>query len=236
VPRIFLAAVLVAAETLVFGVPCLLFALLDRSGRVAHAIVRLWARLVLRNLGIRVEVEGPAFQGPAVYAANHASALDVPILFGYLPVSGGFRILHKHSLYLVPVLGWYLYLGGHIGIDRGNPFRARRSLAAAVRRIAAGTSVVAFPEGTRAVDERLRPFKRGSLVMAIQAGVPVVPVSLVGVKKLVPAGILTLRPGRVVLRVHPPLPTAGRTSATATELAEEVRRIVAKGCGQEQPA
>jgi 1-acyl-sn-glycerol-3-phosphate acyltransferase len=231
--RVLLGCVLVVAETAIFGLPCLLVGLVDRSGRLSHAMVRLWGRMVLVALGVRVDVEGePAPAGPAVYAANHGSAIDIPILFGYLPAE--FRIIHKRSLYLIPVLGWFLFLGGHIGIDRGKAFRARRSLAAAARRIAAGMSVAVFPEGTRGSDQKIRLFKRGSFLLAIQAAVPVVPVSLVGVKEIVPSGILTLRPGRVVMHLHPAVSTSG--PADAETLAEEVRRIVARGCGQELPA
>jgi 1-acyl-sn-glycerol-3-phosphate acyltransferase len=234
--RILLAIPLIALDTLVFGCVALLAGLLDRTGRLCRRIARAWARVLLLVLGVRVEVSGclNVPTGPAVYAANHGSALDIPILFGYLPVE--FRIIHKRSLYLIPVLGWYLYLGGHIGIDRGKAFRARRILVAAARRIAGGTSVAVFPEGTRAADDRIRVFKRGSFLLAIQAAVPVVPVSLVGVKSLIPSGVLTLRPGRVVVRLHPALSTSGRGAEDAEALAEAVRRIVARGCGQELQA
>jgi 1-acyl-sn-glycerol-3-phosphate acyltransferase len=235
VPRVLFACVAIVAETALLGIACLVAGLADRTGRALHAIVRLWGRLVLQTLGVRVDVEGVGSPpGPAVFAANHASALDIPILFAYLPVE--FRIIHKRSLYMIPIVGWCLYLGGHIGIDRGKAFRARRSLAAAVRRIAAGTSVAVFPEGTRGPDAKVRLFKRGSFLLAIQAAVPVVPVSLVGVKEVVPSGILTLRPGRVAMRLHPPVPTRGRAAEDAEALAEEVRRIVARGCGQELSA
>jgi 1-acyl-sn-glycerol-3-phosphate acyltransferase len=169
-------------------------------------------------------------RGPAVYAANHGSALDIPILFGHLPAE--FRVIHKRSLYRVPVVGQYLYVGGHIGIDRANPFQARKSLERAVDRIRGGTSVVVFPEGTRSPDEKVRPFTRGSFVLAAMAGVPVVPLSLVGVKRVVPGGLLGLNPGTVLLTVHPALPTAGRSVEDAAALADEVRRIVLQGCGQ----
>ncbi len=115
-----------------------------------------------------------------MYAANHASALDILIVFGHLPVD--FRIVYKRSLSLVPLVGWAIWLGGHLPIDRSHPFRARRSLDAAARRIRGGTSVVVFPEGTRSPDGSVRRFKRGSFGLAIAAGVPVVPVSLAGVK------------------------------------------------------
>lgn len=182
---------------------------------------------------MRVIVEGaenlPTL--PAVYAANHCSALDIPILFGYLPVS--FRIIYKRSLNLVPFLGWHLLLGGHVSIDRSNPFKARRSLERAVQRIGQGTPVAVFPEGTRSASAEVGHFKRGSLVLAIQAGVPVVPVSLVGVKQLVPHGIKTLRPGTVRLRIHPPISTAGLEAARADIFAEQVRQIVVRGCASD---
>ena len=164
-------------------------------------------------------------EGPAVFAVNHTSALDIPLLFGKLPAE--FRIIHKKSLYWTPIVGWYLLVGRHIGIDRQNPFRAKQSLAAAALRIHNGTSVVAFPEGTRSRDGRLQPFKRGSFVLAQDAGVPVVPVSLVGVKARVPRGLQSIAPGPVTLKIHPPISTAGRE---AEEVAEEVRAIILRDC------
>lgn len=216
----------VAAATAFFGALGLLGGVLDRSGHSAHQWGRVWARVVLRCLGVRLSVRGlellPA--GPAVYAANHASALDIPLVFAALPLA--FRFIHKRSLRRLPLIGWYLLLAGHIAIDRANPFRARKSLESAARRISAGTSVVVFPEGTRSPDERVRGFKRGSFVLALWAGVPVVPVSLAGVKRVAPRGILTLRPGEVLLRVHAPIPTAGRHASEAGALAEQVRQTV----------
>jgi 1-acyl-sn-glycerol-3-phosphate acyltransferase len=223
--RALLAVPVIALSTLAFGMGAILGGLCDRSGQVGRRLARSWARSILAALGVRVEVEGRENvpPGPALYAANHGSALDIPILFGHLPVD--FRIIHKRSLYLIPVVGWALYLGGHIGIDRSNPFRARKSLEAAADRIRAGTSVAVFPEGTRSPDGGIRPFKRGSFVLAAEAGVLVVPVSLHGVKRVVPHGISTLRPGTVRLVIHAAIPAAGRAQ-DAEALAEEVRRVV----------
>ncbi|HEX9203019.1 MAG TPA: lysophospholipid acyltransferase family protein [Vicinamibacteria bacterium] len=227
--RVLLAVPLIALDTLVFGSAAVLAGLLDRTGRLCRHLARAWARLLLRGLGVRVEVTGSANvpRGPAVYAANHGSALDIPILFGYLPVD--FRIIHKRSLYLIPLVGWTLYLAGHVGIDRGNAFRAHRSLMAAAARIRAGTSLAVFPEGTRSPDARVRPFKRGSFVLALEAQVPVVPLSLAGVKRVAPRGLLTLRPGTVRLAIHPPVATAGLGPEAAESLAEDVRQVVAQG-------
>lgn len=228
--RVLFAVPLFALCTLVLGVPTLMAGALDRSGRMAHAVVRLWARIVLTACGVRVVISGleNVPTGPAVFAANHGSALDIPLLFGYLPVE--FRVIHKRSLYLLPIVGWHLYLGGHIGIDRANPFRARRSLAAAAVRIRRGTSVVVFPEGTRSRDATVQLFKRGSFVLALNAGVPVVPVSLAGVKRVIPRGVLTLRPGTVHIGIHPPVPTSGRDPGEAEAMAQQVRDAVVRGC------
>jgi len=159
--------------------------------------------------------------GPAIFAANHVSALDIPLLFAHLP--SDFRIIHKRSLYWAPVIGAYLYFGGHVGVDRKNAFRAKRSLKRAAQRIHDGMSVAVFPEGTRSRDGRLQAFKRGSFVLAQDAGVPVVPVTLLGVKAIVPHGLVRLRPGRVVLRIHPAVGTDGRP---AEAVAEEVHEII----------
>jgi 1-acyl-sn-glycerol-3-phosphate acyltransferase len=228
--RVLVAMPAMAVVTVACALAAVTGAAVDRSGLLAWRITRGWGRAVLALSGIRVSVHGaehvPA--GPAVFAANHGSALDIPILFGFLPAP--FRIIHKRSLYLVPVLGLYLLLAGHVGIDRSNPFRARRSLDAAARRIAEGTSVVVFPEGTRSTDEAVRHFKRGSFVLAVRAGVPVVPVSLVGVKRVAPGGFLQLRPGTVGLALHAPRPTTDRDVEEAAAIAEEVRQIVSAGC------
>ena len=205
---------------------------LVRPGAV-QALSRVWSRLLLRLFRVEVRSEGqdqhPA--GPAVYAANHSSSLDILVVLAHLPVD--VRIIYKKSLSYVPLLGWSIAVGGHIPIDRSNPFRARRSLQRAAERIRGGTSVLVFPEGTRSPDGSVRHFKRGSFSLALEAGVPVVPVSLVGVKALVPRGLTTLRPGRITLRVHPAISVSGRSRDDAEPLAEETRRVVAAGCERE---
>jgi 1-acyl-sn-glycerol-3-phosphate acyltransferase len=209
-------------------------------GVVDPGVVRplsvFWSRLLLRMLRVRVTSEGLAQvpAGPAVYAANHSSALDILVVLARLPVD--VKIIHKRSLSFVPFFGWSVALGGHIPIDRSNPFRARRSLDQAAARMRNGTSVLVFPEGTRSRDGAVGHFKRGSFGLAIDAGVPVVPVSLVGVKKLVPRGLFSLQPGSVRLRVHAPIATRDQPPDSAQALAEEVRQVVAAGCEGEATA
>ena len=226
--RPVLALPLIGAYTVALGLPAIVFALVGQAP-ASRRMTAIWARLVLRSLGVDVSVSGAERcpPGPAVYAANHTSVIDIPILFGFLPVD--FRIIHKRSLYLVPVLGQYLYVSGHIGIHRGSAFRARRGLELAALRIRSGTSVVVFPEGTRSPEGAVGAFKRSIFLPALEAGVPVVPLSLVGVKDVARGG-LNVRAGRVRLLVHPPIPTAGRDVEEAGALAEEVRAVVMTGC------
>jgi 1-acyl-sn-glycerol-3-phosphate acyltransferase len=227
--RLLLSVPLLLVVTLGLGIPAILAGLVDRRGDLSWRLARWWGRFVLWAWGVRVVVAGEEPpRGPVIYAANHGSVLDIPVLFAHLP--GSFRIVHKRSLYLIPLIGLYLYCSGHVGIDRSKAFRARKSLERAAQRIAGGTSVAMFPEGTRSADGSVGPFKKGSFVLAIQAGVPVVPVSLAGVKRVAPRGLLRLRPGELAMTLHPPVSTTGRGLEEAGVLAEQVRGIVARGC------
>jgi 1-acyl-sn-glycerol-3-phosphate acyltransferase len=219
---------LLAVLTAIFGLSATAFAIVG-ARRGARRITTAWGRTLLRIVGVKVVVEGTPHlpPGPAVYAANHGSVLDIPVLFGHLPVD--FRIIHKRSLHRVPVVGLYLHLAGHIAIDRMSGFRARRSLDRAVERVRAGVSVLVFPEGTRSRHGDVAAFKRGSFVLAVRAGVPVVPLTLAGVKGVMPGGLRGMRPGVVRLIVHPAVPTVDRAADDAGALAEEVRCIVAAG-------
>jgi 1-acyl-sn-glycerol-3-phosphate acyltransferase len=230
--RLLVQAPLAAAVTAFLSLVAILVGIVDRSGRGCRAVGGLWGRALLRIGRVGVQVEGLEHlpPGPAVYAANHTSALDIPIVLGHLPVD--FRIIHKRSIYLLPILGQAVWAAGHIAIDRTNAFRARRSLADAADRIRAGASVVVFPEGTRSPDGTVRRFKRGSFGLALAAGVPVVPVSIIGVKTVVPRGFPSLVPGTVRVRVHAAVPVADPEPRDAEALAEEVRQTVAAGCAR----
>ena len=227
--RGLLSAPLLALLTVLFGIPAIALGLLG-ARRSARRITTAWARSLLRVVGVKVVVEGASNVpgAPAVYAANHGSVLDIPVLFGHLPVD--FRIVHKRSLRYVPVIGLYLAAAGHIAIDRGNAFRARKSLDRATERIRRGASVMVFPEGTRSARGDVAAFKRGTFLVAVRSGAPVVPLSIAGVKAVMPTGLRALRPGTVRLIVHEAIPTRGRAESEAGRLAEKVRRIVAAGC------
>jgi 1-acyl-sn-glycerol-3-phosphate acyltransferase len=164
-----------------------------------------------------------------VFVSNHQSIYDIPIIFWWLPVQ--LRIIAKDSLGSFPFLGWHLRRSGHVLVNRRSPG------AAVVRRlkelIQRRQSVIVFPEGTRSRDGALLPFKRGVFLMAIEAGVPVVPVSVAGSRHVMRKGRLMTCPGFVELMIHDPIETSALAADAATELAERVRAIISAPVEQE---
>ena len=146
-----------------------------------HRIARLWARLILKTVGIRVRVEGLEHlhpSQPAIYAANHLSALDIPVLYSHLP--GQFRIMAKQELFRYPFLGWYLKRSGQIPIVYGDAHASLRSLNRAGEALRKGMPLVVFPEGGRSRTGQLQEFMGGAFYVAIRAQAPVVPMAIVG--------------------------------------------------------
>jgi 1-acyl-sn-glycerol-3-phosphate acyltransferase len=199
----------------------------DTGGRWQHLWARIWSWLILKTGGIQVRVEGleNVPQETAIYCANHQSAMDIPILFVYLPVQ--FRFLAKRSLFNLPFLGWHLYRSGHIPVDRGQPRKAFRSFDQAAERVRSGVPVVLFPEGTRSRDGALKPFKGGSFYLAIQARVPVVPITLNGTRHVHEPDTLHVRSGHTEMIIHPPISTAGLNSQDVDELSAQVHSCIA---------
>ncbi len=210
--------------TAVCGTLSLFASLFDSRGRWQHAFARLWSWLILTTSGIRTRVEGAENLVPqktAIYCANHQSAMDIPILFVNLPVQ--FRFVAKRSLFKMPFLGWHLKRSGHIPVDRERPREAMRSLDEAAEKIRAGSSVMLFPEGHRSRDGKIGPFKSGSFYLAIQSGVPVVPITLNGTRAVLKPDTYHVRPGQTEMIVHPAIPTHMLTREDVEALSEKVR-------------
>jgi len=183
-----------------------------------------WSRLLLRVNGVRLRVEGLERLDAArsyVFVANHTSMLDIWVLLVAIPHS--FRYLAKQELSRAPILGKAMDSAGNIFIDRQNLTSAFASYEQAAHQIQAGMSAMIFAEGTRSLDGRLLPFKKGPFVLAIQAGVPVVPVYVEGALRLTPKGALYVLPGEVVVRVAAPIPTDGMTQEDRARLSDEAR-------------
>jgi 1-acyl-sn-glycerol-3-phosphate acyltransferase len=212
--------------TIVLGTLSLTSSLFDSRGYVAHWCARTWSRLILRTTGVRVHVDGLARLVPGrtyVFVANHQSIYDIPILFWSLPYQ--LRIIAKESLGRFPFLGWHLRRTGHMLVDRRRPDRAA-IFDWASRLTSQGLSLIVFPEGTRSPDGRVGRFKGGSFYLALEAGLPVVPLSVVGSRHVMLKGRLATYPGDVRLVVHAPIDTRELAGTDPKEFGERVRQIV----------
>ncbi len=206
-PALFAVAVLVWAVTLPF----------DRRRVLLHLYTCAWASFyVWMNPLWRSRVVGREhlpWRGPAVIVANHLSLIDILVLYGLFRP---FKWVSKESVFRVPFLGWNMWLNGYVPLRRGSAESVRAMLARCAELLAQGSPVLVFPEGTRSADGRLQPFKDGAFRLAIQAGVPVVPVAISGTHETLPKHGMVLRNRMdAVVRVLPPIDTKAHPGVAA---------------------
>jgi len=221
----------IGVYTIVLGTVSIASTLFERRGLFAHRCARLWARLILWTTGVRVRAAGlERLERRASYvlASNHQSIYDIPIVFDTIPLQ--LRIVAKASLGRLPFLGWHLSRTGHLLVRRENP--GAGVFKRMSRLVSDGVSLVVFPEGTRSPDGRVGRFKGGPFLIAIDAELPIVPVSVAHSRHVMLKGRLMTCPGTVDLIVHEPIPTAGLTRDDARALAERVRGIVVAGVAE----
>ncbi len=226
----------IAIYTIVLGALSIASSLVDRRGHFAHGCARLWSWLILATTGVRVKVTGLERLTPGrtyVFAANHQSIYDIPVIFASLPYQ--LRIIAKDSLGRFPILGWHLSRTGHLLVDRrkADP-RGVFEWASALP--SKGASLIVFPEGTRSADGLVGRFKGGSLYPAVQAGLPIVPLSVVGTRHVMRKGRLMTCPGDVALVVHEPIDTSAVSEPAPSDvraLATRVRDVIAPAVEEE---
>lgn len=223
-------------STAIFGTIALAASLFDKSGRAQHRIARAWARSCVLISGARLTLRGVANLSRypvAVFAANHTSYMDTPVVFASLPMQ--FRILAKKELWSLPFIGWYLNRSGQIPINTENPHATLSSLGAGVRALRAGMPLFVFPEGSRTPDGQMQPFLSGAAYLAIRAQVPLVPIALNGVYDLLPIHTRHFYPGRLTLTVGEPISTKGMSLRQADELTTRLRAAIEELCDQPVP-
>ena len=205
----------------------------ERMGNAVHKVAQIWGRSILVVSGIHVEISGlenTRQLQSCIYMCNHQSNYDIPVLLGKLPVQ--FRWLAKAELFRIPLFGRSMRGAGYISIDRFDRTSAFQSLDRAAETIRQGTSVMIFPEGTRSADGKLQPFKKGGFVLAVDAGVPIVPVVISGTHEIMPKGRLMVRRQPVKVQVKPPIETSTYTRSTKAELMSQVRRSMLASASQ----
>ena len=220
-----------------FGTAALIASLWAKTGRTQHRIARAWARVCVWISGARLTVRGgeKLRRHPvAVYASNHTSYMDTPVVFSTLPFQ--FRILAKKELWSMPFIGWYLNRSGQIAVDTDNPRATLSSLSAGVKALKNGMSLFIFPEGSRTPDGELKTFLAGAAYLAIRAQVPVVPIALSGVYDLLPIHASHFFPCEVTLTAGEPIETVGMTIRQTDELTERLRAAIAEMLKEQLPA
>jgi 1-acyl-sn-glycerol-3-phosphate acyltransferase len=227
---------LIVLSTVAMGTLSILATFFDAAGNRAHHLARIWGKMLLAASFIRVRSEGLEKidpQGTYVFVSNHASLMDIPAILSEVP--NQFRFFAKKGLYKIPFLGTHLRRAGHLPVDRSSPRASLRSMSDAARIIAArGTSVLLFPEAGRS-PEGLREFKEGAAYIAIKAGVPIVPMALVGMRPLLPMGSVHIRSGRVTLRVGAPIPTKDLKISDREALTQRLYGEIAAMLGSGHP-
>ena len=224
---------LMALTTAFFGSICLLVSLFDKGGRAQHRIARLWARSSIFFAGCSLKLRGAENlrrNAVAVYASNHTSYMDTPVVFAALPFQ--FRILAKKELWPIAFIGWYLDRSGQIPIDTANPRTTLSSLGIAVKALRSGMPLFVFPEGARTPTGKLQTFLSGAAYLAIRAQVPLVPLALSGVYDLLPIHTRHFYPGELTLAVGEPIETTGMTVRQTDELSEKLRAAIDELRGQ----
>jgi 1-acyl-sn-glycerol-3-phosphate acyltransferase len=226
--------------TLVMGAAALPGGLFDSDGRRLHWFSYAWSWLIMKTIFSPVKVTGLEnidTSKPHVYAANHASALDIPVLYVNLPFQ--FRIAFKKELLSYPFVGWHLKRSGQICLDQQNPSRSIGSIRQALKGLKAGMPLVIFPEGGRTDDGEIKPFLPGAFFLAIKAQVDIVPVALVGTFELLPMDTYHIKCRPLEMRVGEPISTAGLTvrdlEAVSHKVQGEMESLYYRDCsGRDQ--
>lgn len=201
----------------------------DPHGKRVYRISQLWTWFILRLGGISLKVRGLENIETGqqyIFMVNHQSNIDIPVLIQSLP-EFQLRWIAKKELLWVPLFGWAMWASKHITVDRANPSAALKSLERAKERIAAGISIVVFPEGTRSRDGRLLRFKKGGFLLAVQTRTQIVPVTINGSANVLPAGGWRLRSGTIEVFIDQPVAVEGDRAGKLRALTAQVRETIA---------
>ena len=223
-----------AVASVVFGVLAMIAGQIPPRGERVVPFARAWARCLLWSAGVRLEKsfeEVPDRRQRYVFMANHQSLYDIPVLLASLPVS--FRFLAKRSLFKIPIFGWALSAAGFVPVDRQQRAKAAEVFSKSLGALEGGASLMIFPEETRSLDGRLKPFQRGGFLIALKSGMPIVPVGIHGTLGIRRKGSLRIEPGVVRVSVGRPIEASEYGLQRKVELIDAASREVGRLAGIE---
>ncbi len=216
------------AATIIGAILVLIVGSFDRKKSITGIIPRLWARWILGSVGIRYRVHGLENLKPGnkyIFCGNHESAMDIPVAFAALPYNIVF--LAKKELFRIPLFGWGMRAAGMVRVNRQNRKKAKESVNSALKYIhSRNINIIVYPEGTRSFDGNLLPFKRGSFLLAIQSCLPLVPVTIIGSRIVVPKKSILINRGSIDLYIDKPIETVDLTIEDRYDLQEKTRSII----------
>jgi 1-acyl-sn-glycerol-3-phosphate acyltransferase len=228
---------IVVVATVVLSLITILGGLFDAHGKRVYRINQFWTWLIVKFSGIRLTVEGLDRLDPKrqyLFIVNHQSNFDIPVLVQALP-QFQLRWIAKKELLWIPFFGWAIWATKHITVDRADSLDALKSLKVAKQRIAAGISVVVFPEGTRSTDGKLLPFKRGGFLLALKTKTPIVPVTINGTGKLLARGEWRVQPGAINVTISAPIMAQDFRPGGLRGLSAQVQEIIAANLQTNEP-
>ena len=215
-------------HTLIWTAIGIVVMVLNPTGRLYMWLARVgWARQSLMIGGVPVTAKGVENIGANqsyVICVNHQSLVDIPVLVGTLPIP--VRFVAKRSLFFIPIFGWSLRAAGFVPVERGAGKKAHESLIRAARRLKNGHSITVFPEGTRSPDGQIHAFKSGAFIMAIEAGVPILPVVIKGTFQAAPRSAIRVSPHPIELIVGTPISSQGLKIKDRNELSAKTRAVM----------
>lgn len=222
IPLIYLYTIVMASVSLILS-------LYDPNGKKQHWCARKWCQMIARTAGVRVRVHGAQHIEAGrsyVFLSTHQSYMDIPAMLGYLPAQ--LRIAAKKVLFRIPFMGWHLTRAGHIPIDRSSTQNAVSSMQKAASYLKGDICAFVFPEGTRSRDGYLHPFKKGGFKLAMQARVPIIPITIIGSRQVLPPDEIIFRAGPIDMYVDAPINTADLTDEDLEALMQTVYDIMAR--------
>jgi 1-acyl-sn-glycerol-3-phosphate acyltransferase len=225
--KVFWISLWATIATLLVALPVIIAAMLSSTGNLAFTLSKIWAHIMLKVTGVHPTIRNreKIVKGRSyIIISNHQSEYDILAIVTTLGIQ--FRWIIKMELRKVPMFGYALYISRNIYIDRGAGEKAMESIRDGLDRLPDGVSVMFFAEGTRSEDGSIQPFKKGGFIMALEKGIPILPVTVNGSRKVLPKKSLIFRPGPIEVVVSDPIDTKGYTKEQLQELVDRTRDVI----------